>query len=171
MKLNLGSGDDYKEGYVNIDNNKKYCNNGLDLECDVRKLPYENNTVDEILAEGIIEHISYRDVIPMLCHWFDILKPNAKLYIETPNLERILIEVLRNSGNIMTHEYETLYGGQRDPSEFHVALYTEKMLESMLMIAGFKEVARIKQLKNLNSGDDWSIRMVGTKLYENPVVR
>jgi len=56
MKLNLGSGTKRHSGYLNIDSdhgsNPDYC---LNLEED--KLPFDDNSVEEILAHHILEHL------------------------------------------------------------------------------------------------------------------
>ena len=56
MKLNLGSGTTVYDGFLNIDSNFKsnpdYC---LDLETDI--LPFNDNSVDGIIAHHILEHL------------------------------------------------------------------------------------------------------------------
>lgn len=59
LKLNLGCGKDYKEGWVNVDVTSR---NNADLYCDLNKckgsrLPYQDNTVDSILLSHTLEHI------------------------------------------------------------------------------------------------------------------
>jgi len=54
LKLNLGSGPEKKEGYVNVD-----VMDGADLVHDLTNpLPYPSESVDEIFASHIIEHFS-----------------------------------------------------------------------------------------------------------------
>lgn len=56
MKLNIGSGSDRFENFINIDYdlncNPDYC---LDIEKD--KLPFEDNSVDEVIAHHVLEHL------------------------------------------------------------------------------------------------------------------
>lgn len=56
MKLNLGSGNKKYDGFLNIDSNpKSNPDYVIDLEKD--KLPFDDNTVDEVLAHHIFEHL------------------------------------------------------------------------------------------------------------------
>ena len=56
MKLNLGCGRDYKEGYVNVDINKSFKTDYyLDLNKELYLLP--SNQFEEIVANNIIEHL------------------------------------------------------------------------------------------------------------------
>lgn len=56
IKLNLGSGYKKLDGYITVDNDSK-CNpdHVLDLETD--RLPFDDSTVDEVLAHHILEHL------------------------------------------------------------------------------------------------------------------
>ena len=55
MKLHLGCGNDYKKGYINCDISPevKY-DKIVDLE---KKLPFEDDSVEEVLAEHVFEHV------------------------------------------------------------------------------------------------------------------
>lgn len=82
MKLNLGCGNDVKEGYVNVD----ICNpKGLDIiVIDLNKFPYpfEDDTFDEVYASHIIEHLN--DFHKTIMEIHRISKPNAKITIKSP---------------------------------------------------------------------------------------
>lgn len=80
INLNLGCGNDYKEGYINIDQNDKVkCDKVVDLK---GKLPYKSNVVDFILAKHIIEHIP--DTVKFMNECHRVLKEGCMMYIETP---------------------------------------------------------------------------------------
>ena len=66
MKLNLGCGDDIKKGYVNIDVRNLP---GVNIVGDVCNLPFEKNSIDEILALDVYEHVSYLKSQVLLIHW------------------------------------------------------------------------------------------------------
>jgi len=81
MKLNLGCGNDYREGYVNIDASK-YAKPDVLLNIDGNKLPFEDNSVDEVIARAILEHI--RDLDGLLKELYRVCKPEAKIIIDVP---------------------------------------------------------------------------------------
>lgn len=56
MKLNIGSGIKRFEGFLNLDSDPK-CNPDYVVNLNTEKLPFDNNTVDEILAHHVLEHI------------------------------------------------------------------------------------------------------------------
>jgi len=99
-KLNIGCGRKVMEGYVNID---KVPLEGVDVVWDLEKtpLPFEDNSVDEILCEHILEHI--QNFMPLLEEFHRICKPNASIIVSAPY-----------------YRYE---GSFRDPT--HVRFFTE----------------------------------------------
>jgi SAM-dependent methyltransferase len=80
-KLNLGCGNDIREGWINLDNIKLP---GVDIVCDIEKeaLPFADGTLDEIYAEGILEHV---DLVPVLKELHRVLKPGGSLEIKVPH--------------------------------------------------------------------------------------
>lgn len=82
MKLNLGSGEDYMEGWVNVDRNKKY---KADIYFDLNTIPYpiEENKVDEIVANMVLEHLN--NPIGILKEFERICKDGAKISIIVPH--------------------------------------------------------------------------------------
>jgi predicted SAM-dependent methyltransferase len=57
VKLNLGSGGEPREGYLNIDKNP--CAPGVDVVHDLDQYPwpFESEVADEILMEHCLEHL------------------------------------------------------------------------------------------------------------------
>lgn len=79
-KLHLGCGKKYKEGYINIDNNRKI---KADLYHDLTEpFPFADNSVDEILCINVLEHIPHPLNLLRECH--RILKPGSKLIFRVP---------------------------------------------------------------------------------------
>ena len=85
MKLNLGAGETYLDGYVNVDWNSIIA---VDVTHDLNKLPYpfESNSFDEILASHVLEHLDRPFSIMTELH--RILKPNGLLHIKVPHFSR-----------------------------------------------------------------------------------
>lgn len=55
LKLNLGSADNYRPGYLNVD---RFQYGNVDVVTDLtQRWPWEDGSVDEILAYDIIEHL------------------------------------------------------------------------------------------------------------------
>ncbi len=83
LKLNLGCGLDYKKGWVNIDIDKQ---TNPDKIVNLNKVPYpfEKNSVDEINASHVIEHLTLSP-IEFLLECRRILKYEGKLHLRYPN--------------------------------------------------------------------------------------
>lgn len=80
MKLNLGCGHDKKKGYLNCDISSDINpDKVVDLE---KKLPFKDNSVDEILAEHVLEHI--RNFVPLMHRLHGVCKKGAKIKIKVP---------------------------------------------------------------------------------------
>ncbi|PIP26896.1 MAG: hypothetical protein COX30_04730 [Candidatus Moranbacteria bacterium CG23_combo_of_CG06-09_8_20_14_all_39_10] len=55
-QLNLGCGKDIRKGYINLD---MYPLEGVDVVADIeKKLPFENDTFDEIFTAHVLEHMA-----------------------------------------------------------------------------------------------------------------
>lgn len=82
MKLNLGSGKDIRNGYINVDIAKV---DGVDVVHDLNKYPYpfKANSAEEVLCFHIIEHLD--SPIRFLEELFRICRNNAIIRIETPH--------------------------------------------------------------------------------------
>jgi SAM-dependent methyltransferase len=88
--LNLGCGTDIQQGYDNID-----IRDLPDvIQADIRDLPYEANSVDEIRAIDVYEHISFRESRKVLNHWVSLLKPEGHLIIQSPSIEVLARNIL-----------------------------------------------------------------------------
>ena len=82
LKLNLGCGEDYKKGWINVD----YRDNiSIDLKHDLNKFPYpfKEDTFDEILMKSVLEHLE--NPIKTLKELVRISKNNAKITILVPH--------------------------------------------------------------------------------------
>ena len=82
QKLNIGCGRIHKEGYVNIDITQIIDGRGkacVDLILDIEheKMPFEDSSVTEILADNMLEHIEELRFFLNECH--RVLNPDGLL--------------------------------------------------------------------------------------------
>lgn len=88
VKLNIGCGTDYKNGWINIDNNSDKNIQKLDLNWDLRlPLPFNDNSVDYIFNEHFIEHLTVEEGQIAIKDFMRVLKPEGVLRMATPDLE------------------------------------------------------------------------------------
>lgn len=88
LKLHIGCGTDYKDGWVNIDNNSDNNIERLDLNWDLRHpLPFKDDSVDFIFNEHFIEHLTVEEGQSAIKDFMRILKSGGVLRMATPDLE------------------------------------------------------------------------------------
>jgi SAM-dependent methyltransferase len=88
IKLHIGCGEKYLEGYVNIDypqSEHSVMRIRADVYHDIRTLSYPDNSVDEVRSHHLFEHFLRADALALLMKWRRWLKPGGKLVIETPD--------------------------------------------------------------------------------------
>lgn len=84
-KLNLGCGEDFKEGWVNVDFHGHV---NIDVQHDLNAFPYpfEDASFDHILASHVLEHLDRPFVVMKELH--RILKPGGTLTVKVPHFSR-----------------------------------------------------------------------------------
>ena len=80
--LNLGSGVDYKQGWVNLDYNSRYSPDIIH-NLDVLPYPFKDNEFDGIYCSHILAHVT--DLHKTLKELHRILKPGGTIKIRTPH--------------------------------------------------------------------------------------
>jgi len=88
QKLNLGSGGDYRPGYINID---AMPNTGADIVADITQpLPFKDASCGEVVAQDILEHLTLSQQESVLKEIFRVLAPGGKLHVRIPNIDDII---------------------------------------------------------------------------------
>ncbi len=80
-KLNIGCGNDIRDGYVNLD---MYPLPGVDVVHDllVIPLPFEDKQFSEVVCKDVLEHLEYGGLMADI---YRVMKPGASLYIRVPH--------------------------------------------------------------------------------------
>ena len=101
-KLNLGCGEDYKEGYVNIDFHSHI---KIDKVHDLNQFPYpfDDNEFDFIEASHVLEHLDRPFVVMQELH--RIIKPGGTLNVKVPHFSRGFSHSEHKAGFDVTFPY------------------------------------------------------------------
>lgn len=91
LKLNLGSGDSKLPGFVSVD---KY-DTTADIRADICELPFDDNSIDEIVAYQVIEHLEYNKSQQMFDEMYRVLKPGGTAIVETPDIDVVCRKILK----------------------------------------------------------------------------
>ena len=138
MKLHIGCGKKYLSGYKHID---VIDYDHIDFVSDARELNViANESVSEIYACHILEHVARNDVLGVLKEWGRVLQSGATLRIAVPDFEAVVGEYIENR-NLMSFQ-GLLYRGQTYDYNFHHVAFDYKMIKNLLEESGFCEVQR-----------------------------
>lgn len=85
MKLHLGCGDNYKDGWVNVDFVGMVADELIDLS--VFPWPWENGSAEEVYLEHVIEHFERPEFVIKEIH--RVLKPGGTVTVITPHKEGV----------------------------------------------------------------------------------
>lgn len=132
IKLHLGCGDYWLDGYINID---QAIYGGTDLILDIReKLPFQDSVVEVIEAHDVLEHFNKYELDRMLPDWKRLLIPGGKVVITVPDLDEYITMYNSDRDKAMLHIYGI------DDSPGHKWGYTQNTLKELFEKYGFKDV-------------------------------
>jgi predicted SAM-dependent methyltransferase len=138
IRLNLGCGSSYRPGYVNVD---LFDHCVADSFSDVEKLHYEPASVDEIVADQLIEHFDLVHCRYLLAGWFRILRPGGTMVLETPDLEAALRKLVKSRPDEQVSTLQWLYGIDSSGLQ-HKGGFTFDILKCVLTETGFEKIER-----------------------------
>ena len=168
-KINIGCGGNPLKDYINIDKDslrsmkkrypfKKFPKNIIIKNYNIFKLPFQNSSVDEIRADGLIEHLSFIEESKFFYEMKRVLKPKGKIYLITVDFEKTVKQWLKakdewqdffsntkkaiyenhwfgtysyNLRNKWGYLAASIYGSQNGKGQFHKNCYSEKKLKSI----------------------------------------
>lgn len=183
IKLHLGCGTAYKNGWINIDNNSDNNINKLDINWDLRNpLPFPDNSVDYIFNEHFLEHLTVEEGIKSIKDFYRVLKPGGVMRIAMPDLESIVSEYLNNNWKEDNKDFFEKFGLSfiKTRAELininfrwwgHKWLFDWEELERRLKEAGCIKIKRCKifesdyeDLKNLETRNESTLIAEITKI-------
>lgn len=129
---------------------------GVDYLGDIRNLDmFESNSIEEIYASHVLEHVNQQEILPTLKGIHRILVPGGKFYISVPDLD-VLCHQFHNPRLEMPqrfHLMRMMFGGQTDAFDYHYIGLNLEFLVNYLQNAGFYS---LEQVENLDLFEDTS---------------
>ena len=160
IRLNIGCGDKPLPGWINIDRIARA--GGVVTDIDPTSLPFADGSVDAILAEHVLEHLSFDEESRAWPEFARVLRAGGTLDLEVPDFEWICATFLSaqddwrtfytvghsddyaGCGRALDQRWGILqtmfFGNQNGDGQFHKSAYTEMKLRSIARGTGFAGV-------------------------------
>lgn len=142
VKLNLGCGTKKREGWVNIDSAKE-CNPDL-LHDLTLPLPFEDQSVDEIVVEAVLEHFDKYARYFIVFDWARVLKVGGSITISVPDFQKIIHRYFKWK---FENFVDTIFGETMWESKYYIGHfgshkwgYSDKSLINFLETFGINQI-------------------------------
>jgi predicted SAM-dependent methyltransferase len=155
LRLHLGCGKIRLPGFVNIDHR---ATSATDLECDILRLPFDDNSAVRIESYHVIEHLGRHEAVRAVREWQRVLKPGGSLVIECPDFDEACREYLEgDAGRI-----DNIFGLQRFEGDSHRFGYNFERLRGLLEECGFGSIEQ-KPPTDYHKDQEPCLRIEGVK--------
>ena len=149
LKLELGSGERPTPGYLHQDIIQ--LETPLDYCCPAWCVPMPEDSLSEVIAIAVMEHLRFKDFSKTMKHIYQLLKPGGKFYFDVPDIKvwaTYLFLVLQNprmeNSNIVPYSkediYKTMWGWQRWEGDEHKSAWIHDDVYEVVVKAGFSYV-------------------------------
>lgn len=144
IRLNIGSGGNKINGFINIDPYSEVSDSKHDFLKDGPYL-YKSGSVDDIIMFHCIEHIEKRYHPALLQEFYRLLKVNGSLILSYPEFTKVAKNYIENVNGQRDFWEATIYGRQKGPGDYHVSLMDSTMFQATLEQNGFTTVAFVPE--------------------------
>lgn len=139
MKIELGSGNRGTRGYIHTDLQPFP---GIDVVSVPWLLDYPDNSVEEVLALAVIEHLTFGEAYDTFRNIHRMLQPGGAFVFDVPDYPiwcGYYLDLL--NGDLcplpLDHVRRTLFGWQRWPGDEHKSGWDGELLSEALNEAGY----------------------------------
>ena len=153
--LNLGSGTNYVNGYINADffcNFKFWKKNkiNLDWEIDLRyPLTCDDGVFDGVFTEHTLEHLFPDEAHRLLKELFRVMRYGSTIRITVPDLEKYILfynQANNEEENFFKNQYLTGCSAIRNITQnyYHVSVWDFNELNILLKKIGFRDIKKMQ---------------------------
>jgi predicted SAM-dependent methyltransferase len=130
LKVNIGCGEFYADGWINVDRTKEDGGPQPDILASAENLPFEDRSVDFLYAGHVLEHVAISNIPAVLDEFSRVLDSDGTLLIVGPDLDKA-----RKS--YPEAVYGILHGDCRWEGDEHLWESRESTVENLLEDAGW----------------------------------
>lgn len=150
MKLHLGCGQVYLDGYTNIDfpisKHTVQQKSVADQFADLTILNYKAGSIEEVRLHHVFEHFIRPVALAMLASWHSWLKSDGTLHIEVPDFDATALRILSPLTN--DHDKKVglrhIFGSNEAPWATHYEGWSKKRLSEAFAAMGFVTISSKK---------------------------
>ena len=154
MKINIG-GETKKDGWKNLNVQKKP---DVDIVGNIEDLSqFEDESIEEIYASHIIEHVDQKKIQNTFKGIFRILKKEGKFYVSVPDMDvlcHFFVSPLADK-KIKFHTMRMIFGGQVDNYDYHYFGWNYAFMNDYLRDVGFLKINKVGSYGLLNDTSDF----------------
>ena len=165
MKLHLGCGQVYLNGYLNIDyplsKHSVQHESVADKFADITKLCYQRNSIEEVRLHHVFEHFDRATASALILIWRSWMKPGGLLRIEVPDFERtikVMFSPLTTDKRKLVG-FRHIFGSQEASWAVHYHGWSKVTLSALMQKLGFE----ILSVSKNNWKGTYNIEIVGKK--------
>ncbi len=141
-KLEIGCGHRPTPDYIHNDVNAF---EGVDIVGLPWEIDFPDGSLEEVLALGVVEHLTYGQVTDTFKNVHRMLEPGGAFYFDVPDVPvwcRYVVDHFegREIPFTIDHVFATLYGWQRWPGDEHKSGWWRTRLEEELRNCGFLDL-------------------------------
>lgn len=146
MKLHLGCGQRYFEGYHNIDfplsEHSVQSVSVADQHANLLELKYDRESISEVRLHHVFEHFSRPCSLALLASWNSWLKIGGDLCIEVPDFEKSARKYMSifSSKKSKFVALRHIFGSQEAHWAVHFEGYNKSLFNAILPLFGYKVV-------------------------------
>lgn len=145
-KLELGVGERPTQGYLHQDISNT-SGTALDFMCQPWEITLDDNSLTEVLALGVIEHLRFEEARKTAVNVYRMLVRGGYFIFDVPDM-KVWSEYLYNVTHgcadqnpcTANHVWHTIYGWQRWPGDEHKSGWIRENILSELRDAGFDNI-------------------------------
>jgi hypothetical protein len=154
IKLHLGCGTYYLEGYLNIDlpaDQHTVSKPRTDLIADFRTLSYEPGSVEEIRSHHVFEHFTRSQALRLLFTWRRWLRTGGTLHIETPDFDTACWYYVFSGKKARAEISRHIFGSQEAAWANHYDGWGARKYRDVLTVLGFTDITISKRSNSIST--------------------
>lgn len=171
--VEVGSGESPKSGYIHCD---IIHSDHVEYVCNAWAIPFKPESVDEIYARHMLEHLTYKEAKRTLKHWLCVLKINGCIDLIVPDLKKHIEQFFKDGYSPYVnfkvsnkeHAMAGFYGWQNNNYDIHKWGYTFETLAELLDEIGF---SNIRQIDDTSNAGHLNLRIIAKKNKTFPILQ